>query len=179
MKKSFAAAGLAASLALGGFALGVPGVAGAAETATGAAGSVPEVLRGLVGGGTITQAQADAVQSALKDARAERGPGHHGRPGHVKPSVIAAALGVTPEELHTALRNDQTIAQLAQAKGVNVQTVISAIVTAEKAKVDAAVAAGKITQERADTALANAQERATAVVNGERPAFGGRGGPRR
>lgn len=187
MKKSLAAAGLVASLALGGMGLGVSGVAGAAETATGAAtgaaGSVQEVLRGLVGGGTITQEQADAVQAALKEARAarpERGAGHPGRGGHKHMSVVAEALGVTPEELHTALQNDQTIAQVAQAKGIDVGRVVSAIVAAEKAKVDAAVASGRLTQERADAALANAEARATAMVNGERPPFGGRGGgPRR
>ncbi len=162
--------------------LGTPAVAGAAETATGAAGWVQEALRGLVGEGKISQEQADAVQTALQEAKPDRGPRLHARGGHMHPAAVAEALGMTPAELRTALEGGQTIRQVAAARNVDVQRVVDALVAAEKTHLDAAVAAGKVTRERADAALANAAERATALVDGQRPAgpgFGGRGGPRR
>lgn len=75
MRKTTAVATMAASLALGGLAgtvLGTPTLAGAAQTATGAVSWVQEALSGLVGDGTITQEQADRVESALEQARPER-----------------------------------------------------------------------------------------------------------
>ncbi len=133
MKKTFAAATLAASLAVGGLAgatLGAPGVAGAtgssvATTASNRAGWVQDALSGLVGDGTITQAQADAVEAALDDARPERGAHRFGHLGH---GAVADALGVTQDELRAALRDGQTVAEVAEAQGVDVQTVVDAVI---------------------------------------------------
>jgi uncharacterized protein YidB (DUF937 family) len=175
MRKFIAAVAVATSVAAGGLVGGVFGapMAGAAQTATSAVGWVQTALSGLVDDGTITQQQADAVGAALQEARPERGPGHHG-PMHL--DTVAEALGMTPEELRTALDGDQTIAEIAAGKGVDVQTVIDAIVADHAARIDEKVAAGRLTQEEADAKRAAATERATAMVNGEMPAFRG-GGP--
>ena len=178
MRKSIAAATLAASLAIGGLAgmvAGGPALAGAAETATGAVGWVQTALSGLVDNGTITQQQADAVRSALEEARPERGLGHREMGGRRNLGVVAEVLGMTGEELRAALQDGQTIAGVAAARGIDVQAVIDAIVAAQKEHLDDKVAAGDLTQEQADERLAGAGERATALVNGEMPAF--RGGP--
>lgn len=173
MRKSLAAATVAASITIGGLAgavLGTPGLAGAAETAANAASWVDEALSGLVTDGTITQAQADAVETALEEARPERGPGR----GHPHPhlEVVAGALGMTADELKDALTEGTTIAEVAASKGVAVDTVIDAMVAAQKAHLDEKVAEGDLTQEQADERMEHAEERATAIVNGERPERG-------
>lgn len=179
MKKSIAAAALALSLATGGATgalLAGPAVAGAADAATGAAGWVQDALSGLVDDGTITQEQADAVEAALEDARPRRAFGHR-----IGLTTVADALGMSAEDLRAALADGATIAEVAQEQGVDVQDVIDAMVTAHRERVDEKVADGTLTQEQADEILARAEERATAIVNGERPAFGpgrhGRHGP--
>jgi hypothetical protein len=174
MRKRLAAATLAASITVGGFAgavLGAPGLAGAAETASGAAGWVEEALGGLVTDGTITQAQADAVGTALEAARPAHGPGLR---GGAKLEAVAEALGITADELRTELEAGKTIATVAGEKDVEVQAVVDAIVAAHKAHLDEEVAAGDLTQEEADARLEGAEARATAMVNGETP-LGGRG----
>ena len=182
MRKTIAAATVAASVAAGGLlgtVLGVPALAGATETATGPVSWVQDALSGLVDDGTITQEQADAVATALDDARPERGAFHHrGFGGPMDLSVVAESIGITEDELRTALQDDQTIADIAAAKGVEVQTVVDAVVAAQKERLDEKVTAGDLTQEQADEMLADAGERATAFVNGEIPVFrGGRHGP--
>ncbi len=127
-----------------------------------------EALQPLIADGTITQAQADAVTSALQEARPEGRPGGrgmgrgmgHGRIGHGI-EAAATALGVTSDELRTALRDGQTIAEVAAEKGVDVQTVIDAMAAEVKTHLDEEVAAGERTQEEADAKLADAIERIT------------------
>lgn len=198
MKKSMVAAGLTAGLLGGGAAgaiLGTTGVSGAQETTTtvqadsgttdsGAAAPTDaakpdrsardaETLAPLVADGTITQAQADAVVAALAAAAPADGPGGHGGPGgmHGGPGLDAAAtaLGVTTDELRTAIDGGQTIAQVASDKGVDVQTVIDAMVADRKADLDEKVTSGDLTQEEADQKLADATTRITDEVNNGRP----------
>jgi hypothetical protein len=175
MNKTIAAATVAASLAAGGLVgtvIGTPSIAGAAVTAAGAVSWVQDALSGLVEAGTITQEQSDAVATALADARPEPGPGRHGRV-HLDLSGVAEALGMTAEELHTALEGDQTLAAIAADRGVDVADVVDAILAAQREQLAAEVSAGELTQAQADEILAGAEERATALVNGEMPAFAG------
>lgn len=182
MRRSIAAATVAASIAIGGLGgavLGAPGLAGAAESATGAASWVQDALSGLVDDGTITQAQADAVGTALEEARPERRFGHGGFRMHLGSEVLTDALGVTEDELRTALQEGKTIAEVAEAEGVALDAVIDALVAEHETHLDERVAAGDLTQAQADERLEGARERITAMVNGERPerpAFGGHRG---
>lgn len=207
MKKQVAAAAMGAALLAGGgigAALMTPTFASAESNgaaATAAAGSdrstdatpakpgawVEDVLAGLVEDGTLTQAQADKVQVALEEARPQGGPGGpggRGGPGRGGPGLEAAAsaLGIEASELRTALESGQTIAEVASARSVDVQTVIDAIVAEMQSHLDEAVSDGRLTQEQAGEMEADATERASALVNGERPARGdgpppGFGGP--
>ena len=188
MRKTIVAATTAASIAAGvlaGSVLGTPGLAGAAETAGGAVGWVEEALGGLVDDGTIDQAQADAVEAALEEARPERGFdhhgfGHHGFGWHADLSTVAESLGITEEELRSAIEGGQTLAEVAAEQGVAVETVVDAIVATQQERIAEEVAAGDLTQEQADELLADAEERITALVNGELPDLPGfhRGGGR-
>ncbi len=181
LKKSLVAGAVAASMAAGGFAglvLGAPGIADAAQTADTAVSWVDDALSGLVSDGTITQQQSDAVETALQDARPAHGPGRGHGMGHL--DAVAEALGITEDELRTALQGGQTVAEVAEANDVDVQSVVDAIVADRRERLDEAVAAGEVTQEQADERLARAEERATAMVDGELPARGGhRHGPGR
>lgn len=74
-------------------------------------------------------------------------------------AVVAKALDMTETDLRTALVDGKSIADLASEKNVDLQVVINAIMTERKAKLDEAVAAGKITQERADQMLTTMAQR--------------------
>jgi hypothetical protein len=130
-------------------------------------------LDALVADGTITQAQEDAILAGLKAqlptlgdgkfpgpggmggpgmGHGGRGHGGFGEPGFggrgAGLDAAATALGITSDELKTELQAGKTIADVATEKGVDVQTVIDAIVAAE---------------------TANITERVTDMVNGVRP----------
>lgn len=94
-----------------------------------------------------------------------------GRRGHRGPKLEAAAeaIGVTVEDLHAALEDGQTIAQVAEANGVDVQTVIDALVADANAHLDEAVAEGRLSAEEADEKRAELTERITERVNNPRP----------
>jgi hypothetical protein len=136
-----------------------------------------ETLAPLVANGTITQAQADAVIAAIQEARPDHGPRGHRFGRGVNLEVAATAIGITPEELRTALQGGQSLAEVAEANGVAGQTVIDAFVADLETHLDARVESGAMTQAEADEKLANATERITAMVNGDFPdrPFGPRG----
>jgi hypothetical protein len=206
MKKTnkFAAIGLAAGLTVGGatgLVLAVPAISGAQSTdtttapATGTQGEtgrpdpgqhVADALAPLVSDGTLTQDQADKVIAALEAARPQGGPGM-GHGGGMGLDAAATALGITADELRTELQSGKTIAQVAGDKGVDVQTVIDAMVAQLKTHLDEEVASGEHTQAEADQKLADATTRITEQVNNAMPTggrgpggpggFGGHGGP--
>ena len=200
LKKSVVAAGLTAGLIGGGAAgviLGSGGVSGAQESTTtvpaeaspapDAAGRpdpsarLGETLAPLVQDGTISQEQADKVIETLIAARPEGGgPGGHGggrgHGGGFGGEAAAEALGISVDELRTALRDGQTIAQVAESKGVSIDTVIAAIVAERTAKIEERVTAGDLTREEADEKLADLTERVTEQVNSAPPSRGDRDG---
>ncbi|MGQ0743953.1 MAG: hypothetical protein ACT4OS_06385 [Acidimicrobiales bacterium] len=138
---------------------------------------VSGVIDRLVEDGTINRTQGDAVIAALREARPAHpgGPGPHGmgvRHG-LGLAAAAEALGMTTAELGQALRDGQTMAQVAQAKGVDVQRVIDALVAEATSHLNQAVENGRLTRERADELIAELGERISTRVNeGHRP-----GGP--
>jgi hypothetical protein len=184
MRKTVTSTVVALSL-LGGGAAGVALAAPSIASADDASGSatttatespptwMTDALAKLVADGTLTQAQADAVAAALEAAKPARGPGGPGGPGgRGGPglSAAASAIGVSADDLRTALQSGQTIAEVAAAHGVDAQVVIDAIVADMQSHLADAVANGRLTQAQADEREAHAVERATDLVNGELPA---------
>ena len=66
---------------------------------------------------------------------------------------------------------------MAKEKGKSVDGLVTAIVAATTKRIDEAVAAGRITKAQRDEIVAGLKKRTTAIVNGDFPAFRGRGGP--
>ena len=117
-------------------------------------------LQTLVDDGTLTSSQLDAVVAALEAARPmgghggqnHGGPGMGGQRGEKRREMLtsaAEAIGITADELKTAIKGGQTIAQVAEANGKSVQSVIDALVA---------------------QASADLTQRITDMVNGVRPA---------
>jgi hypothetical protein len=162
-------AGGAAALGVGILAVG-PLRAMAQDDGDGDDGWVDNVLDDLVEDGTLTQDQADAVADALQEARPDRLPGFgpwHGVGPFGGPILdeVADAIGIEVDELRDALRDGQTIAEVAESEDVDPQTVIDAIVAAARERLDEAVADERIDQEDADEHLADLTERITELVN--------------
>jgi urease gamma subunit len=80
---------------------------------------------------------------------------------------VAEAIGVSTDDLRAALRDGQTLAEVAEANGVDPQRVVDVLVDNGTARLEAAVAAGRIDQAAADQRKASLPERAAGLVNGE------------
>ena len=139
-----------------------------------------------VAAGELTQEEADERLAGLDERVAEKvnaAPGEGGRRGFRgsrNGEAVAEALGVTTDELREARQAGQSLADVAGAQGVSVDTVVAAIVDDVEAHLAEEVAEGDLTQEEADERLAAAAERATVKVDaapGERGLRGGRRGP--
>ena len=104
--------------------------------------------------------------------------GKHAVRADARHDVVAAAaeaLSMEPGDVIEALRGGDTLEEIADAQGVDYETVSQAILDAVKADLDALVAADKITQERADTML---EKLAQSLEDGNWPPMGGPGGER-
>lgn len=177
MRKKMLTVATAATLGVAGLGLAGPALAAAGAPAAGAAVSsrvdrVKQALAGLVTDGTLTQAQADKVATALGSA--DLGPGGrdgHRGPGRGRPDLAAAAtaLDMSPADLRTALESGKTLAQVAKDKGVSVDTLVAALVDAAKTRIAQDVTAGRLTQAQADHRLADLTARVTERVNSVRP----------
>jgi hypothetical protein len=108
------------------------------------------VVLGVVG---ATNAYA---QDGSNDPLHGRGPGGRGL-GLEGLQAAAEALNMTTDELINALRSGQTLEQLAEAAGVDIQEVQDAIQAAQseafRTRIQQAVTDGTITQEHADWLL--------------------------
>jgi hypothetical protein len=204
MKKSVVAAGLTAGLLAGaGVAYALessndPAAAPAAqvvsinsdtsgtESATGTVNGdretmLRETLQPLVDDGTLTAAQLDKVVAAL--VASGPGVGHgdgdgdmgRGGPG-MGLQTVADVLGLTVDEVRTAIQSGTTLADLAEQNDKTAQDLIDALVDEAKAHLDEEVAAGTHTQDEADTLLAEATTRITEFVNNTQ-AMAADGGP--
>ena len=176
MRKKLIIASTAGVLTLGGLGIAVPALADTGASSGSAVDRITEALSGLVSDGSITQEQADEVASTLDEAGIGHGGGHRG--GGLDLSAAATALGMTEDELRTALEADgTTLAEVAEQQGVEVDTLVDALVTAQQERIAAAVEDGRLTQEQADERLADLEDRVTERVNSEAPVGGpGRGG---
>lgn len=129
--------------------------------------------------GRLTREQADRMIQAIESGQrpgpgagpqgprrgphgpgqGQRGPGGPGGP--MAGQAVADVLGMTPEQLRTEHQAGKSLAQIAQEKGVSRDDLKAKLLEAHKTRIDAAVAAGQMTAEQGQQALA----RATANVD--------------
>ena len=180
MRRKLVVAAAAGALTLTGLAVAVPAVAAAEDTdgtSTSVVDRIKDALAGLVDDGSISQEQADEVATTLDESGFAGHGGWHG--GWHGLDAAAEALGMTEDELRTALQADgATLAKDAEDQGVALDTLVDALVTAQREGIAKAVESG-MPQEVADERLADLEERVTEWVNStheDRPWGGGRGG---
>jgi hypothetical protein len=80
-------------------------------------------------------------------------------------AIAASTIGVSKATLVEALKDGKSIADVARAHGVSPDTVVDALVAHEKAELAEKVAAGKISQARADAIEPYLDNWFTAFVN--------------
>jgi hypothetical protein len=79
---------------------------------------------------------------------------------------------VTPEELRTQLRDGKSIADVAEAEGVDVETVKDAMLEEFRTNQQEQVTSGRLTQDQADANIAAFEDRLDDIVT---KTFTGRG----
>jgi hypothetical protein len=140
------------------------------------------------------QQKADSANIAtnqLNDKHNGRGPvggqgASGGRPVKTDLTSVATALGyATTADLNAALTSGKSIADLATAKNITVQSLIDLQVSEITKSLDADLASGKLTQAEYDKKKADVTNEATKIINdkhdgrggpGQRGGQGGRGG---
>jgi uncharacterized protein YidB (DUF937 family) len=143
----------------------------------------------LVASGDLTAEEAaeksaglqERVTNAVNADPSER-QGHRGRKGHGPAlETLGEILGLTTDEIKEGFAAGQSIADMATAQGVDVDSVVDQLVAEAMERVDAAVEAGKIDAERAAEISEGLEEKISDRVNAdpsERPGRGERRGPR-
>lgn len=128
--------------------------------------AVTDSLNQAVADGTLTQEQADQFMAnmALRELAKE-----FKESPEVK-EAVADALGITVAEFDEAKEAGTRLDELANAQGVDIETVKEAGKTAFEGVVNQAVEDGTLTQEQADEILSGS--------NGRRGGHRGQGGPR-
>lgn len=117
-----------------------------------------------------TTAPKVTTPSPTADTDGDNDAGRGGFGGHQETvtdtSVVAKAIGISETDLVTALNSGKTVADVAKANSVAVQTVIDALVADGNTELAADVTSGRITQAQADAEKAEITQRATDQVNG-------------
>jgi polyhydroxyalkanoate synthesis regulator phasin len=148
-------------------------------------GAASDQIDAAVKAGKLTQDQADALKKRLDQGDLPGfGFGHRGGGPGFGPGLrfgfghggIAAAgdaastyLGLTQQELFTQLVSGKSLAQIAKDKGKSVDGLKKAITDASKAKLDAAVKAGDLTQAQADALLQKLTDNLDTILNATPP----------
>ena len=95
---------------------------------------------------------ASPSQSSGTPTPSQSAAAHHktGQPGLMRRQAEAQVLGITRAELQADFAKGMTLHQIADTKGVTLDQFTTRVMAAEKARLDAEVKAGKITQAQAD-----------------------------
>ena len=199
MKKGPAALLVVLGMALGSVLTTVLNPIGAASALVGASSPssgahvsiLQQALDTLVGKGTITKSQADAVKNqvhSLEQQHPHPFAGPMGRGFHLPGALggdlqqVFAQLKTDPQALFSELRAGKTIAQIAQEKGVDVAKLEQDMVTAADQGIDQAVKNGWMTSAQGATLKAKVPTQVHDLLNrkwnqgfGMMPGFMGHG----
>ena len=123
-------------------------------------------LAALGGGVAIAAPGASAQEAPDTERNTERQEARAERKAQ-KVETLTSALGISAEDLQTAKDNGQNISDIAASQGVDLQSVIDALLANAQARIDAKVESGRIDADQAADRAASIEERITARVNGE------------
>ncbi|MGA0036093.1 MAG: hypothetical protein ACO3HT_08185 [Ilumatobacteraceae bacterium] len=159
-KAMFAALSAGAIAGTGaGLILGVPGLTSAAIDTT---DSSTDML------------SASAIDIDADGTDADHG-GHKGRRGKMaSPETLAEVLGIDVETLRAEFAAGKSIADIASEQGIEIETVVDALVAEVETHLDEHVADGSLSEDEAADKLAKAEAMISERVN-EVPQMGGRG----
>ncbi|MFN2519416.1 MAG: hypothetical protein ABR525_00030 [Candidatus Limnocylindria bacterium] len=109
-----------------------------------------QILSDLVAKGTITDAQKQAIEGAVKDA-VKANPKVQALEKFVRDlgGAAAAYIGITPAEMKTQLQTGKSLAEIASDHGKDRAGLVTALTTAANADIDKAAAVGKVTADQA------------------------------
>ncbi len=148
--------------------------------------ALKDQVEAAVKAGTLTRAQADAIEARIASGQGLGfgGPGgpmggmHRG--GMERLTAAATYLGLTEAELRTQLESGKTLAEVAKAQGKTADGLVQALVDAETTELAKAVQDGRLTAAQQQQILGQLKQRVTDMVNGTvGPGMmhGGFGGP--
>ena len=106
------------------------------------------------------------------------GPGLHRGHGHVFHAKLEAAaeyLGISEADLHEALSNEKSLAQVARDRNKSVDGLVDAMLASTKQKLEQGVESGRLTEAEKNDMLAGLKKRITNLVNGRFPMLSGPG----
>lgn len=135
--------------------------------------SIRQALAGLVEENVITEEQADTVADTL----AEELPMRRGRGGHAHGfgfgfgpgSELLELLDLEASDLAEALAGGSTLAEIAEAQGVDADAVADLLVSQAEMRLEGAVDQGFIDEAEADEKLADIEAMIDDFLNGELP----------
>jgi hypothetical protein len=117
-----------------------------------------------VGTAGVAAAADGSVASTSPSARAAKHPGLRLKVRRAAVKVVTDTLGVSRQDLRTALKGGQTLSQYAGSFGKE-QAVVDALTNAVTTKLGQLVADGTIKQERADTVTSKLPARIDKLMN--------------
>ncbi len=91
--------------------------------------------------------------------------GEHRRLAKAALKDAAGVIGVSSQDLASALKTGQSVADVATAHGVDPQTVVDKLVADASAKIDEAVASGKLSADKATTIKTKLPDHVSKLVN--------------
>jgi hypothetical protein len=123
-----------------------------------------------------------STETEKSQAQGQTGPApEEGKPDQAPPdtpgegfivdsnTIIAVILGITVDDLMAELNEGKTIAEVANEKDIEAQTLIDSYLKEFSNKLDEAVTDGKITQEEADKMLENEKNTIEDRINNTMP----------
>jgi hypothetical protein len=142
-----------------------------------------EIVDEQLQAGRLTPEQAQRARDRINQGSygfplgGRGGPGgpDRGVRGGVTLADAATVLGLTEDQLRTELQAGRTLAQIAQSRNISRDVLIQRLTDAANQRIDAAVAAGRLTAAQAAERKAGTRDRVTAAVDA--PGLG-KGAPR-